>query len=256
MSKELGKLGVQPSSSRRRKLLKQLGFSTAAGLFGGATLGGISPVAAGGGSGTTSSGPTVGTDEVIPAPDGGGLTDPEWDATNQEQDAQTSVNLGSYSNAGDLPIDYCIPLANGNDLCSDAGELIVEGTRNCTYGTTPTLISTDVTVQEYSFASLRTEITFWVGVNPNDGCVWVGQDDVGVCSKVACSVDDALDLLLTYATDWVDDLQVVKNWVEDNWGTLVTVGQTFTAFAFAVLVIILGAIIGGLLVAAGLAPGT
>ncbi|WP_135826190.1 hypothetical protein [Halorussus ruber] len=245
------------SAEKRRKILRMMGLTASAGVTGS----NFSGLATAGGSAdriSDSDSPDVGTEMNLPA-GGGGLSDTEWDTTNSEQDYQVTYDiLDDYINPGDLPIDACYQYDNGNEVCVSTASQILKGTRECSSGTTPVLHSIKVTIQDYQAGSLSTDLNIWVGVD-DGGCLWVGQENTGACVQLptpACDAGYKKDNLVDEPSPWVNALQEVANWLENNQEELVYTGALLGGFALAVFLLPLSSIVSGLLVAAGLASST
>lgn len=119
------------------------------------------------------------------------------------------IDLLWFSNPGELPLDYCTELENGNDLCVKTADVYQEGYRNCSYGQTPYLYSIDVTLEEWESGSLRTELNMWVGLDEYF-CLWVGQEETGICAgDLPCHMKEKYQAMLSDPKTWVDAVQTV-----------------------------------------------
>jgi len=144
---------------------------------------------------------------------------------------------------GSLPFDLCAPTPEGTRFCVQTGS--IEGNigepRDCQNGSTPPLVSVDVTYQEESIEVLDDgevliERSIWIGVEEDLDAVWVGETAEGCARFGLPDVDPtaAVDTVINTVDDTAKD--VVRDLGQDpNRGT----GQVLYAF----LLVIIGLII-------------
>lgn len=204
---------------------------------------------AGGNSGSEIS---VGEEDVIAtAPAGGGATDDEWEVSHDEQDSQVYIDLLWFANPGELPLDYCTDLENGNDLCIQTADQFQKGYRNCASGQTPYLHSIDITLKEWESGSLRTELDMWIGLDEYY-CLWVGQEDTAMCaSDLACHLDQKYQAMFSDPGTWVNAAQTIPDWIEDNEDEIIDNVYKFTKGAIYVIVLFVIIVIISILTAMG-----
>jgi len=145
---------------------------------------------------------------------------------------------------GSLPFDLCAPTPEGTRFCVQTGS--IEGNigepRDCQNGSTPPLVSVDVTYQEESIEVLDDgevliERSIWIGVEEDLDAVWVGEETAEGCARFGLPDVDptaAVDTVINTVDDTAKD--VVRDAGQDpNRGT----GQVLYAF----LLVIIGLII-------------
>lgn len=165
-----------------------------------------------------------------------------------------------------------VPTVDTNSLSFDRTEFctsisdgtVSDGTRQCAGGSTPPLHSVEASFfsKEYknafNFDSEDGEITFdmafWIGLEErpdNSLCLWVGQEEAGVCVNT-CDVDadgqpdlGALQDIVDVFLDELDDFYSEN----DKWDLIATVG---TAVAVAVIVALASAVSIEIAIAAGI----
>lgn len=215
----------------RRKLLKVLSgaITTATGLSavsGNALAGDGSDV-------------SVGDDQVIAtSPAGGGATDDEWEVSFDELDSQVYLDLLWFTNPGELPLDICEELENGNEFCAKTADVYQEGYRDCFSGQTPKVYSIDITLQEWESGSTRAELDMWIGLD-DYFCLWVGQEDTAICAgDLSCHMEEKYEAMFSDPETWVDAGQTVGEWVKDNEEDLIDGAAKLTEAAIYGLVLV------------------
>lgn len=92
----------------------------------------------------------------------------------------------------------------------------MRGTKGCGSSTTPKLYSVDVTVTEFESGVVRGEFNIWVGVD-DYACLWVGQEDLAICGgPLVCDMANKFMSIAESPGPWVDAMQAVIDWVEEN----------------------------------------
>jgi len=121
---------------------------------------------------------------------------------------------------GSLPFDLCAPTPEGTRFCVQTGS--IEGNigepRDCQNGSTPPLVSVDVTYQEESIEVLDDgevliERSIWIGVEEDLDAVWVGEETAEGCARFGlpdvdptAAVDTVINTVDDTAKDVVRDL--------------------------------------------------
>jgi|GEM_PF-3424999 len=211
------------------------------GVAGGATLSGFTGLASAG----SSDGPSVGTEVVVRSPPGG--TDKEWNAYINEFILQVSPEIPSYDNPGGLAIEGCYP--DGDiEVCLSTPAALYYGPKDCGGIQTPEVYWTDVTATVTKNDIFQVEVSFWIGVNPTDGCLLVGNEDAGVCKSLGCNLPDKRDDLNNgdpspFTIPFVSG----KDWLTDNADIVTDIGNSPTLRANS------GAVTAGVMAAAALA---
>lgn len=183
-------------------------------------VGGFSTMAAADPSGDD--GPTVGTSGNSPAPitgggSGGGYTDEEWNEFLQEYDFQASITLPGYENPGGIELAVCYYSSSAEkEVCTNTGSSIQYGSRDCGSTDTPALYSVDYTVSTYQSENLETQIEFWLGYDANTDCLWVGNEQAGICTKLGCDASWKLYDLTTDPGPWTSLVREVEPFIEGN----------------------------------------
>ncbi|RLM49643.1 hypothetical protein [Halorubrum sp. Atlit-28R] len=145
---------------------------------------------------------------------------------------------------GSLPFDLCAPTPEGTKLCVQTGS--IEGNigepRDCQNGSTPPLVSVDVTYQEETIEVLDDgevliENSVWIGVEEDLDAVWVGEETAEGCARFGLPDVDptaAVDTVINTVDDVAKD--VVRDLGQDpNRGT----GQVLYAFLLVIIALII-----------------
>lgn len=104
----------------------------------------------------------------------------------------------SVPSPGDVPIDICAPLPNGNLFCVKSTDIVQSGTRPCSTapgGTTPPLFSGSITYAEKEFslfgdAKAVYSASVWAGIEHDLSAIWVGEETSKECAKINIDLPD------------------------------------------------------------------
>lgn len=126
--------------------------------------------------------------------------------------------------------------------------VISDGTRLCAYGTTPPLRSVGASVYATDFGEFDFDLGFWIGVNPETECVWVGSEEFGVCASECFNDVTSAGAFESLATDFLDSLEDAQNSIPDWVFNAAATGVIALVIAGAIFFLLSG---GGLAAAAG-----
>lgn len=143
-----------------------------------------------------------------------------------------------------FPFDICSPTPEGTLLCVQTGDVAgnFNEPRECASGSTPPLVSVDVTYQEktielYGDAEILVENSIWIGVETDFNAVWVGEDKSKSCARFSlpnvdptAAANTVVDKVYGTAEDVVRHLNM-----NPNSGT----GQTLVAFVAVIIALII-----------------
>ncbi|MEE6210758.1 hypothetical protein U3A55_11410 [Salarchaeum sp. III] len=88
-----------------------------------------------------------------------------------------------------MAIDVCWTYED-IQVCTSSLDHFKLQTYDCITETTPELVSTTITAEEYRNGSFSTSFDFWFGVNPTTSCLWAGQEQAGICEKLKCDFEN------------------------------------------------------------------
>jgi hypothetical protein len=141
-----------------------------------------------------------------------------------EDDGGVSTSLAvPFPIPSSLPIDLCTPMPNGSELCVQSGGVIDNfgQPRDCRYGSTPPLVSVDVSITEtanFGDGSVVASVSPWIGVETDGSAVWVGEEISGECARFPINISDftaapadLVDQLGQVSGDIVEDLGYSRN---------------------------------------------
>lgn len=192
----------------RRTVLKKTGYSVATG---GVTLSGLTSVAHA--DPPDNDGPKVGTEVVVTSPPGAG--DDEWGDFITEYVYQVSYNLPTYGNPGGLALEACRS-DNNTEACLSAPAEVYYSRKDCGGILTPKLYWTTVAISETYDSIFQVEVSFWIGINPDTMCLWVGQEDAGVCTELGCNMDERRNNLDGDPYQFVVPNIDWRDWIQGN----------------------------------------
>lgn len=98
----------------------------------------------------------------------------------------------SVPSPGDVPIDICTLLPNGNLFCVKSTDIVQSGTRPCSTapgGTTPPLFSGSISYTEKEISltgdtKVVTSNSVWAGIEHDRSAIWVGEETSKECAKL------------------------------------------------------------------------
>lgn len=187
------------------------------------TLSGLTSVASADPDGDD--GPTVGPEGDERFNDISGAGDAEWADFINEFVSHTTENLPTYANPGALSIEEC---ATAGDLeaCLSTPTYLYYGSKDCGGIQTPKLYWTSLTASTTTNGVFQVEVEFWIGVNPDTDCVWVGQENAGVCTEIGCNIQEKRRNLDIDPWEYASVIWNLKEWAQDNPDIVTTTGQT------------------------------
>ena len=123
--------------------------------------------------------------------------------------------------------ELCIQISNGT---------FSDGTRPCESGSTPQLTSINLSLFQHSYNSYSDYLTgsdgtigvsmgVWIGLDESTGCLWIGQQESGICvNECSDNGDYKIEALEALGADFLS--KVEKYYQDSKYDILTTIGVT------------------------------